>query len=59
MKKFYYRELEMQRLQKMQLQARGVKGLLDELKNEKMNVLTCYCVNVLVLGASKTQELTN
>lgn len=29
MKKFYDRELEMQRLQEMQLQAYGVKGLLD------------------------------
>ena len=34
MKKFYDRELEMQRLQEMQRQARGVKGLLDELKIE-------------------------
>ena len=58
-KKLYERELEMQRLQKMQRQARGVKGLVDELKNEKMNVLTCYCVNVLVLGTSKTHEFTN
>ena len=41
MKKFYDRELEMQRLHEMQRQARAVKGLLDELKNEKMNVLTC------------------
>lgn len=29
MKKFYDRELEMQRLQEMQRQAYGVKGLLD------------------------------
>ena len=48
MKKFYDKELEMQRLQEMQRQARGVKGLVDELKNEKMNVLTYYCVNVLM-----------
>ena len=49
----------MQRLHEMQRQARGVKGLLDELKNEKMNVLMCYCVNVLVLGTSKTHVFTN
>ena len=34
MKRLYDRELEMQRLQEMQRQARGVKGLLDELKVE-------------------------